>query len=539
MAISTTIPTNETSVQRNERIKNNELDEQLQLLQLFKISYNANKRINDDGTSNLDLVEIDRHINRRKTLLNNALTNYNQSDLNDYNSMVQSTIITDTKSYNHDRFRPVMVTNANGVTPNQLFERRIIFSNLVSGDVVLASPDKNMGVVVQEVYLDSVQYNMRLKCYIVGVDNYSEMVGLQLSSEILRVPAGSKPEITIPSEQWHDADSNIAPEYIQGTLLNGALNEYIYMVPNHLVYMSTLSRLSFPHGGLGISQLAKTIEKVPGDGYGTSLWNVEYPPLNGIAGVVNTAPTIHFMHDKGLTMYSDNVRIKYWDSLSVPVTQLRQTTYLNMPYTLKYNNNNMVLPTFYGIQHFNPLSSTTGDLTNRTLYGVMTGEPLSQPAGASAYTVNHFRMCDSSNFYELYLVANITVSNGQFVIQVETFFGLLNGNTKVHEVIVQYNSIPVGYTHNKLDTFVFALTLDDVNKTISLSFKYNDFPINTFNKQYANNIRLRTSLGKLGGTVNTGLAFNIPEFAIFDTIQDTRKLVNDSAPNIKSTYRSF
>jgi len=332
MSFTINIPVNETVVARNERLKNQELGEHLQLLKCMKIAFLAQKRVNDDGSSTLDIDRLNAHITRRDQLLATPLVNMTPAELADFSTMKQSITQTGISgTYDHDRFRPVLTERAKS---GQGGERRIIFSGAASsGDFTFVTPDKTISVVVRELILSDTNYNVEIYGYIVGVDNSVEMARLGNGGEIIKSPVGTNvPEVSAITEQWYDADQNVAPSYVNNNM-NTPITEYVYFVPQKSIQLSQLYSLIESHGGLDVAVVANTIEQVAGDTMGSQLWGTWYYSYahTGAGSVFNKSDVLFHLKSDTMVTTDASSNVSSWTDLVGGSTSFSQPVQLNQP----------------------------------------------------------------------------------------------------------------------------------------------------------------------------------------------------------------
>jgi len=332
MSFTINIPVNETVVARNERLKNQELGEHLQLLKCMKIAFLAQKRVNDDGSSTLDMDRLNAHITRRDQLLATPLANMTPAELADFSTMKQSITQTGISgTYDHDRFRPVLTERAKS---GQGGERRIIFSGAAaSGDFTFVTPDKTISVVVRELILSDTNYNVEIYGYIVGVDNSVEMARLGNGGEIIKSPVGTNvPEVSAITEQWYDADQNVAPSYVNNNM-NTPITEYVYFVPQKSIQLSQLYSLIESHGGLDVAVVANTIEQVAGDTMGSQLWSSYYYSYahTGAGSVFNKSDVLFHLKSDTMVTTDASSNVSSWTDLVSGSTSFSQSVQLNQP----------------------------------------------------------------------------------------------------------------------------------------------------------------------------------------------------------------
>jgi len=332
MSFTINIPTNETVVARNERLKNQELGEHLQLLKCMKIAFLAQKRVNDDGSSTLDMDRLNAHITRRDQLLTTPLANMTPAELADFSTMKQSITQTGISgTYDHDRFRPVLTERAKS---GQGGERRIIFSGAAaSGDFTFVTPDKTISVVVRELILSDTNYNVEIYGYIVGVDNSVEMARLGNGGEIIKSPVGTNvPEVSAITEQWYDADQNVAPSYVNNNM-NTPITEYVYFVPQKSIQLSQLYSLIESHGGLDVAVVANAIEQVAGDTMGSQLWGTWYYSYahTGAGSVFNKSDVLFHLKSDTMVTTDASSNVSSWTDLVSGSTSFSQSVQLNQP----------------------------------------------------------------------------------------------------------------------------------------------------------------------------------------------------------------
>jgi len=445
MSFTINIPVNETVVARNERLKNQELGEHLQLLKCMKIAFLAQKRVNDDGSSTLDIDRLNAHITRRDQLLTTPLANMTPAELADFSTMKQSITQTGISgTYDHDRFRPVLTERAKS---GQGGERRIIFSGAASsGDFSFVTPDKTISVVVRELILSDTNYNVEIYGYIVGVDNSVEMARLGNGGEIIKSPVGTNvPEVSAITEQWYDADQNVAPSYVNNNM-NTPITEYVYFVPQKSIQLSQLYSLIESHGGLDVAVVANAIEQVAGDTMGSQLWSSYYYTYahTGAGAVFNKSDVLFHLKSDSLVTTDASSNVSSWTDLVSGSTSFSQSVQLKQPSQVTDNRGQTAVLFRPDIKE-QFLNNNVGveSLTDKTLIYITRGwEGYTAPYSYGSVSFEFFSYsAGADTSVNPTAISTLIKPNDRYTIQTSTFDDICSSRSSLN------NQAPFAWQH--------------------------------------------------------------------------------------------
>jgi len=280
--------TNETTAAKSEREKNEFLSEVVSFLDYVHTSTLSGFKqsegvLNDDIYDNNELIN---HKTKITNLLNKTIVGMTPSELTEYNSTKSKNNSTTISGiHTHDIFRDVLTRQ--GSDTSQSNNRRLVFSALSqSGKIVFMTPDRNIAVVIKDVYVSTTDLGLEVDGYIVGSDMFNLFNGLGKDAMIIRIKSNMV-SFAFPfngpnSAMWTKSDgwSNGNPFQVgwrsdHVSFTNGLLNITLDNNPLCSVGSSACSNQPYASGEY------KTNKPLS---YGTSTFSVK--PTKG-SGVVN------------------------------------------------------------------------------------------------------------------------------------------------------------------------------------------------------------------------------------------------------------